>query len=82
MFYLSVYTTGDVHISVVFMHTCVPWYVGKWMEHWEYSEFHKVITKKKGYEENVGSGEECDGAKGFWNFVKKMFCVAYFYLYV
>jgi hypothetical protein len=35
------------------------------MEHWEYSEAHKVITTyKKCYEDNVGSGEENDGAKG------------------
>jgi hypothetical protein len=26
----------------------------------------------------VGSGEESDGAKGYWNFLKKKLCVAYF----
>jgi hypothetical protein len=35
------------------------------MEHGQHSEAHKIITaKKKCYEDNVGSGEESDGAKG------------------
>ena len=40
------------------------------MEHGEHSEAHKVITsRKKCYEDNVGSDEESDGAEGYWNFL-------------
>jgi hypothetical protein len=36
------------------------------MEHGEHSEAHKVITtRKKCYEDNVGSDEESDGAEGY-----------------
>jgi uncharacterized protein YeeX (DUF496 family) len=42
------------------------------VEDWEYSEIHKVVTTKKNdYEDGVDSDEESDGAKEYWNLMKK-----------
>lgn len=65
--------------------TCafVPWYVGKGMEHREYSRARKVITtQKKCYEDNVGSGEESGGAKGYRNVIKNVLCGIFYLFYV